>query len=584
MASSLPASAATRTRRRSEPEETESESDTDTNPYRITGIVVRKFVLSFLVLYIVLAVSIFSVLALQDQSPVLIKDSLEKEIEPGKEVNFSISVKNPSILEKECTLTLEKELPSGWMASLCDESQCFYESCTITLEPLQKRQFTVNMISGTGGQSGTAQLLMHFEGTQKEAATFTVRTRRKAHFTAELLENNPDLKGVSFTVRVANTGNVPDQYTVFVPSGVTARVSEDTMTLQPGESKDIIVYIEQKESINTSLVVKSDTGLSETLYLICERTFSYDFELYSAREYYLDQKEAEISFDIINMGNVSDTYSVDAVCLSSGWEAHVYPETIVVGSKRSERMTVYVKRGEGRSTSVIITATSESRLSKNIKMSIYVQETQGKTVLAEYFTGTWCYVCSYGERALRQLAEDYENLVVLVYHLKDDIETPGSQKRTQTVYGFTDTVSTLVVNGTKHVYYTSGGEGTIYFRYKKIIEELLAEIVKAEMYISAHTQGDTAYVAAEIHPYVSGAYNVYFVLYKNDFAYRGETKQYIVRDVADPQRIYLTEGGEIMVSCEFTLPKGESFQGYGVVVIIQHPETLEVIQASSYML
>ena len=291
-----------------------------------------------------------------------------------------------------------------------------------------------------------------------------------------------------------------------------------------------------------------------------------------------------ISFDIINMGDSADVYYVNATCLSAGWEVHCYPDTVVVDAKRSERMKVYVKRGEGRSTSVIITATSESGLSKNIKVSLYVQETQGKTVLAEYFTGTWCYVCSYGERALRQLAEEYENLIVLVYHLKDEVETPGSQKRSRDVYGFTDTVSTLVVNGVKHVYYTSGGEGTIYFKYKKIVEELLLEPMKAEIYISGHTVKNTAYITAEVHPYVSGDYNVYFVLFKNDFALRGETKQYIVRDVADTQQIHLTQGGETMVSCEFILPAGESFQGYGVVVIIQDPETLEIIQANSYML
>lgn len=586
MATSLPAHARTRTRirRRSEQEETEIDTDTDSNPYAITGVAVKRFVIAFIILYAVLAVSIFSVFALQDQSPVFVTGISEKEIEPGEEVEFSVLVKNPSLLEKECTLTLEKELPPGWVASFCDESQCFFEGCTVVMGPFEKKQITVHIISDTMGQAGTVQLLLHFEESLKETAAFAVKTRRKPQFAAVLLESNPDPKGVSFSIQVENTGNVPDQYVLFVPSGVKAQVSEDAVLLQPGEKKEITVYIEKKESINTSLMVTSDSGSSETLYLICERTAHYDFELYSAREYYLDQSETDISFDIINVGDSADVYRVNATCLSDGWEVHCYPDTVVVDAKRSERMKVNIKRGEGRSTSVIITATSESGLSKNIKVSLYVQETQGKTVLAEYFTGTWCYVCSYGERALRQLAEDYENLIVLVYHLKDEVETPGSQKRSRDVYGFTDTVSTLVVNGVKHVYYTSGGEGTIYFKYKKIVEELLLEPMKAEIYISGHTVKDTAYMTAEVHPYVSGDYNVYFVLFKNDFVLRGETKQYIVRDVADTQRIHLTQGGESMVSCEFILPAGESFQGYGVAVIIQDPETLEIIQANSYML
>ena len=192
-------------------------------------------------------------------------------------------------------------------------------------------------------------------------------------------------------------------------------------------------------------------------------------------------------------------------------------------------------------------------------------------------------MCSYGERALRQLATEVDSLIVLVYHIKDDLEPPTAQKRISGLYGFADAVSTLVINGNKHVYYTSGGEGTIYFRYKKIIEEMLSAPIKAEINISGHTITNTAYITAEIHSFVTGTVDVWIVLFKNDFEYRGEVKQYIVRDVADPRRITLSDG-EVMVSCEFTLPEGESFEGYGVVVIIQDPETLEVIQANSYML
>ncbi len=596
MASGLPAIANRRTRRRApikaapkaEPklkaESAEREAEDDTGPYRITGKAVKKFVLSFLLLYAVLAVSIFSVFAVQDQSPVLVKELLQREIEPGEEAIFAISVKNSSILEKEFTLMLEKELPSGWIASFCDEAQCFYEGCTQTIKPFHTKEFTVNVISDTVGQTGSVQLLLFVEEVLKQKAEFTVNTRKKAQFTVELTENNPGNTGVSFTIQVTNTGNVPDTYTLFLPSGVTAQVSEPSVALEPGEKKDITVYIEEKKDINTSLMITSDSGISESLYLIFERTVHYDFDLYSAKEYYLDQAEAELTVDIINIGNVPDVYAVSATCLSPGWEVHCYPEQVEVDSKKSSRVSIFVDRGEGRSTSVIVTATSESGLSKNIKLAIYVQETQGKTVLAEYFTGTWCYVCSYGERALRTLAEQYENLIVLVYHLKDEIETEGSQKRSKALYGFTDTVSTLVVNGTKHVYYSSGGEGTIYFKYKNIIEQLLTEILKAEIYISGHIMGDTASITAEIHPYLAGDYDVYFVLFKNDFECRGDVKQYIVRDAADPQRIQLTEGGEIMVSCQFTLPEGESWEGYGVVVILQDPKTLEVIQANSYML
>ena len=586
MASGLPvADRRTRIRRRErdEPDEPDEPGESSDNPYRITGIAIRRFILLFFVIYAVLAVSIFSVFALQDQVPELVGNSAEKEIQSGEEASFTVLVRNPSILEKEFSLALEKELPSGWLASLCDETQCFYEECALVIGPRQEQHFTVNIIADTVGSEGCVRLLLYFEGTFQKMVKFSAKTREKPHFTAELIENTQDQKGVLFRLRITNTGNVPDWYTVFVPSGVSATVSESTIELEPGEEKDFTVYIEENQNINTSVVITSQSGLSETLYLICERNFHYDFELYSAREFYIDQPETEVTFDIINMGDASDVYRLSATCLSPEWEAHCYPDTVAVDSKKSERIRVLIKRGEGRSTSVIVTATSESGLSKNIKMSIYVQETQGKTVLAEYFTGTWCYVCSYGERALRTLAEEFDNLIVLVYHLKDDIETPGSQRRTIGVYGFTDAVSTMVVNGMKHVYYSSGGEGTIYFRYKRIFEALLSESLRAEIYISGRTSQNTAYVTAEIHSNVSGTYDVWFVLFKNDFEYRGETKQYIVRDTAIPQRVFLSQE-ELMVSCEFTLPEGESFEGYGVVVIVQHPETLEVIQANSYML
>lgn len=584
MASGLPvAERRARTRRESKEESEEEPGESSENPYRITGTAVKRFILLFFVSYAILAVSIFSVFALQDQTPELVGSSAEKEIESGEEARFSFLVRNPSILEKEFSLVLEKELPPGWMASLCDETQCFFDECTSGLGPRKEQHFTVNIIADTVGSAGCVRVHLQCNGIPQKIVKFSVKTKEKPHFTAQLIEDTPDQNGVSFRLRITNTGNVPDWYTVFVPSGISAAVSESTIELEPGEEKDITVYIEGNQSINTSVVVTSQYELSETLYLICERDFHYDFELYSAREFYIDKSETEVTFDIINMGDAPDVYQVNATCLSPGWEAFCHPETVMVESRKSERVKVLVKRGEGRSTSVIVTAASESGLSKNIKMSIYVQETQGKTVLAEYFTGTWCYVCSYGEHALRTLAEEFENLIVLVYHLKDDIETPGSERRTKGVYGFDDTVSTLVVNGTKHVYYSSGGEGAIYFRYKRIVEALLSETLKAEIYISGHTSQNTAYITAEIHPYISGAYDVWFILFKNDFEYRGETKQYIVRDTAYPQRVYLSDE-ELMVSCEFTLPEGESFEGYGVVVVIQHPETLDVIQANAYML
>lgn len=579
MASSLPVTTHTRTRRRTEQEE---DTESEPHPYRVTGAALKKFVLSFLILYAVLAVSLFSVFALQDQTPVFVEGMNNREVNPGEEVTFAITLKNPSVLNKEVLLVLEKELPSDWIASFCSDTQCFYESCETVVTSLGEQEFTVNVITNTTGQTGTVHLFLYCNEKLQETATFTVKTKRNASFTAELTGNKRNVSEVSFGVRVTNTGNVPDVYTVFVPPGVYARVSDDIIELEPGEQKEITVYIEQKESINTSLVVKSDSGVSKTLYLICEQAANYNFELYSAQEFYIDELETEITFTIINTGDAPDTYTVSATCLSPGWDVACNPEQVIIEPKKSERITVFIVRGEGKNASVIATATSTSGLSKNIKMGIYVQETQGKTVLAEYFTGTWCYVCSYGERALRQLAEEIENLIVLVYHLKDDIETAGSQKRSKGVYGFTDTVSTLVINGTKHVYYTSGGEGAIYFKYKKIVEELLSESLKAEIFVSGRTVENVAYITAEIRPYTTGTYDVYFVLFKNNFVYKGETKHYIVRDVVGPQQVYLAGEGT-MVSCKFVLPAGDT-EGYGVVVIVQSPHTLEVIQATSYML
>lgn len=561
----------------------EPESELEDTTYTITGAGFKKFFLSFLVLYTIMAISIFSVFALQDQTPTFVEGSLFQQVTPGEEATFTISVKNPSLLEKEFSLTLEKDIPSGWMASFCDGTQCFYESCTIKVGSFKTIELEVNIITDTKDQTGTARLVLYYEGKIQEACAFTVETTEKPQFTAEITGSNPDVNGVVFSVKIENTGNVPDGYTLFVPPGVSAKVSTDKTQLEPGEKKEVTVLIEEKKSINTSLIVTSDSGLSETLYLISEKTAKYDFELYSPSEFYMNGTQTEVSFDIINMGDTQDTYSVNATCLSSGWEALCSFNTVTIDSRKSERIAVLIKRGEGKSTPVIVTAVSESGLSKNIKLNVYTQETQGKTILAEYFTGTWCYVCSYGEHALRQLKEEYNNLIVLVYHIKDDIETPGSLKRSRDLYGFTETVSTLVVNGNKYIYYSSGGEGTIYFKYKKVIEEMLSQSLKAEIYISGRTMGNAASVTAEIHSYVSGNYDVYFVLFKNDFPSRGEIKQYIVRDVADPQRVSLSKG-EVMVSCTFTLPAGESFQGYGVVVIIQDPGTLEVIQANSYML
>lgn len=533
-------------------------------------------------LYGVLAVSIFSVFALQDQAPVLVYDLSEKEIGTGEEANYSITVKNPSILEKEFSLVLEKDMPSEWVASLCDQSQCYYDMCSASVKPLDELEYTVNVLTDTIGQTGSVRLLLYHGDLLQDVVKFTVITPTQPMFSAHLIDTSIGSDGVTFGIEIINTGNVPDTYTFLVPPSVNAKTDADSIQLHPGESQDISVFVEGRESINTSIMVTSASGLSETLYLICEQEIEFDFELYSPKEFYLDQEEGEITFDLINMGDCSDAYSITATCLSPGWEAQSHSNTISVGSKESERIKVRIKRGEGKNSSVIISVMSESGLSKNIKVSVYVQETQGKTVLAEYFTGTWCYVCSYGERALKQLAEEFDNLIVLVYHLRDEIETPGSLIRSSGVYGFNDTVSTLVVNGRKHIYYTSGGEGAIYFKYKSIIEEMLSDPLTAEIFVSGRTIQQKATVTAEIRSFSPHTCDVYFVLFKNDFEVRGELKQYIVRDVGNPQRIFLSEG-ETKLSCDFMLPAGESFEGYGVVVILQDPYTLQVIQSTSYM-
>lgn len=568
----------TRTRREKDVSEQEEKEESS---YSITGTAVARFIVVFLIMYSIVAVSIFSVFAFQDQIPGIILHSVHEEVKPGEEVTFVFAVKNPSILEKTVDISLQKELPEGWVASFCDGNQCFYESSTCTLQSLQEKEFTLNVITNSSGNTGTVNVSVMTHTDIVDSAEFTVDTIQNAAFDIQVTNTERVQDEVSFTVLLKNSGNVRDVYTLFVPPGVTSRVSAETVELNAGEEKEITIYITSRESVNTSLMVTSKAGLSKTLYLICEHKAHYDFELYSAREFFMDSTKTEISFDIINIGDTADTYTIHATCLAADWKATCNTHTVNLQPNKSERVKINVEQGSGKDTSIIVTAASQTGLSRNIKMKVYVQETQGKTVLAEYFTGTWCYVCSYGERALRQLAEEIDNLIVLVYHLKDDIETPGSKKRSEGVYGFTDTVSTLVINGSKHVYYSSGGEGAIYFRYKKVIEKMLSEELKAEIYVSGKTVENAAYITAEIRPYCSGNYDVYFILFKNDFDYKGGVKQYIVRDVADPQSVNLT-GDTVVVSSEFVLP--DVPQGYGVVVIIQNPVTLEVIQATSYML
>ncbi|MGD2248076.1 MAG: hypothetical protein PVF58_06690 [Candidatus Methanofastidiosia archaeon] len=568
----------TRTRRK---EKNVSDTEPEESAYTITGTAVARFILVFIIVYCVAAVSIFSVFALQDQVPHIVYQNVQHHVEPGEEATFAFIVKNPSILEKKVEITLHKELPEGWVASFCSDTQCFYDTGGFTLHSLQEKRFTANVITDASGKTGKVNVSLIVNGETKDTVEFTVNTSQNAAFNAQVTHTERVQDEVSFTVLLKNSGNVSDVYTMFVPPGVTASVSSDTVELNPGEETEIIIYISQKESVNTSVMVTSQTGVSKTLYLICEQKVHYDFELYSAREFYMDTEKTEISFDIINIGDTADTYTVQTTCLASDWESICSTHTVNLQPNTSERVKIQVNRGTGKSTSIIVTAASQTGLSKNIKLKVYAQETQGKTVLAEYFTGTWCYVCSYGERALRQLAEEIDNLIVLVYHLKDDIETPGSKKRSEGVYGFVDTVSTLVINGSKHVYYSSGGEGAIYFKYKNVIEKMLSEELKAEIYVSGQIIENTAYITAEIRSYCSGDYDVYFVLFKNDFNYKGGVKQYIVRDVSGPESVTLT-GNTVVVSGEFVLP--DIPEGYGVVIIIQNPVTLEVIQATSYML
>lgn len=169
-----------------------------------------------------------------------------------------------------------------------------------------------------------------------------------------------------------------------------------------------------------------------------------------------------------------------------------------------------------------------------------VEEWNGKTVLAELFTGTECPPCAAADLAFDALLEAYDSkyLAVLEYHLPipgpDPMMNSATRQR-QSFYNVTSTPAAFFDGIMKH---RGGGSRADakrkYDQYISSINEAICSTPKAQLAVSAVLEGDNVKVTWSSDDSLEGIY-YNFALVQSEERYLGRSgiliHKMVVRDV-----------------------------------------------------
>lgn len=549
-----------------------------------------------LLIYFILALSLLSANALISDELFLTHSETLKVVSPGETAEFDFVIENSSYFKKEFHLKLAKNIPKGWIASFCDTQTCFYEETTYFLEGKRKESFKVKIDvpeSSEKDLEGSATLLLFEDEELKESFKSIARAGLREALRIELKDTLELEVGRKYILKVENLGNVKDSYKIYLErlsSGWKAQLSHKKIEIEALQWKEIEVkLIPEKNAgdlgeMKVTVRSESNESIEEEVLLKTEFASVREFSLRVQDEYILKETGSYIEFEIDNEGNLPETFEVYLVSYPLEWRVEVLNSRKTIDPQESEKIMVFVEpKGNLKNTSLILSV-SNSREFKNLNLKLSVETLQGRAILAEYFTATWCFVCKYGEAALERLVQEFPNLLVLNYHIEDNLTTEGSDKRAQGLYEIQANIVTAIFNGNKYANYSSGGEEVLYIKYKEKIEELQNLPLKVEISMSGSYIEDKVEVSARLKPLSPlGEYDVYFVVFRDNFSYQNSVKRWIVRETLGPFRVNLRD--VVSLSQSFVIPQSPGntgIGGVGVVVIIQDPFTKEIIASGVY--
>ena len=199
-------------------------------------------------------------------------DEPVKTVKPGKSVTFDISVKNTG--EKRETILLLSSVsgtPAGWAATLSKDRVVLNAGAS---------ELVILTVTAPDAESGSADITVYaeVEDNPEFNDSVTVHATISVSYGVELgCKDNEHYvmpgESTDYIITVKNTGELPETIDFSLsspPAGWTASLSRDSMTLDIGESKDVVLTVtapeDAEEGDSATIIVTGSIRGHEEVY------------------------------------------------------------------------------------------------------------------------------------------------------------------------------------------------------------------------------------------------------------------------------------------------------------------------------
>ncbi len=221
-----------------------------------------------------------------------------------------------------------------------------------------------------------------------------------------------------------------------------------------------------------------------------------------------------------------------------------------------------------------------------------------RSVLVELFTTTWCRNCPNAEKALKELAQDFgDTLVIVAYHgtpERDGLATQETEQRIKWYWdnpgfpGEPDQYPTVVFDGLRVVQ----GAETVQ-RAKSEYEYEIQERLKVGSPLRIEIDGEISDLSGNVNVKVYAtdkvAYNdlrLEMVVVEANVKYQGYYSKefdFVARDLLEGENMFLSEVGDsVKVQRSFSIAQGWVPANISVVGFVQDVQSREIIQAAMF--
>ncbi|ADE35574.1 NosD domain-containing protein [Methanohalophilus mahii] len=310
-------------------------------------------------------------------------DSTSSTIKPGNETNYSLTVKNTG--NREDTYNLEVTAPS-LSPGLTTGS--------LTIAPGNTQLFNVTLSNSTTG-SYTATVNASSTNDTDEWTEKTLELNVEKGDNPDVsLSLNPTTKRVerngeaAYTIKVKNTGNVEDTYSLINGSDASSSLGTSNMNLGPGESSSTILTVSNTSEIKTyatDITVESDNfDVSSSGTVYTKAVKSVDIIASPGSQTTTPGNNSTYTISILNTGIQTHNYTVSIPSKTSNTDSTLSKSTINVLEtgqtaeiKLSLNNTKSLAGGESRGIEAAITASvteSPDKSDTTTVSSLYTEE------------------------------------------------------------------------------------------------------------------------------------------------------------------------------------------------------------------